>query len=226
MKRFTLNHFQLLVSVISILLFLIYMNFYVLLPIALWTVCLILLLCIFIGRGNCKPASAIPFFAATSLAYFGLRFINNYELQQLLVGSLFSMFFLSVGYVYELLKNGNKMANEREAEKIPLWDVYSGQEDHSYQHVDGNVGYTEITNPMVASQVSYLEALKLMRKVSSEDDTKEAWELNENTFAVSSHQYSGGCVTINLIGSITDFSFEPRVDDFVFKYNQRVVIIE
>ncbi|MEQ5807968.1 hypothetical protein J3369_11185 [Alteromonas sp. NFXS44] len=125
------------------------------------------------------------------------------------IGTSLTSALIMLSYVLSAYKKGNSAANSAELIKIDSWDVYCDIKTEVPTAMNGNIiSETRVVN-QVASNVTYEEALKLLKTLYA--DGKEP-------HAVSSRQYEALAPKMNQDGTFIGFQYDnaPKDSPFCF----------
>jgi hypothetical protein len=133
------------------------------------------------------------------LVYVGVAYITSSTEDTVMMqnGVMGAGLLVAIGYVYEQYQKGNVEVNSYEITKIPKWNVFR---DHHEEQ--GN----DVIN-LIASGVSYDEAIQLMRKVYAEGETPHA---------TSERQYRGQLPQMDHSGTYIGDKYKYMAHDAPF----------
>lgn len=148
------------------------------------------------------------------LVYVGIvSTVNSGDYHNTKLNTLFfASILVAIGFAYERFQKGNMRVNSHEIQKIPYWDVFTDYHEEKVISMNGNIAGDSVRINLAASNVSYDEAIALMRKLIA--DGKEP-------HATSSKQYDKHTPQMDHNGMYIGDRYSSSVIDEPFYWKEK-----
>ncbi|WP_218353349.1 hypothetical protein [Alteromonas lipotrueiana] len=140
----------------------------------------------------------------------GISCLKTGSIESAYIGISLTAVLVTFSYIANEYNAGNVSANSQELQKIDQWDVYSEPKTEVVTAVDGNVVSESMIVNRVASEVSYDDALNLLKHLYSE---------GKDPHAVSSRQYSILAPKMNHEGVFIGYQYDNESKEYPFNFD-------